>query len=109
MTNYTNKVLYVGISGNLFKRVWEHRHKLIEGFTKRYNIKKLIYYECFDNPNDAIKREKELKGWKRIKKINLTKLTNPEFKDLSDKWRFSDLLKQKNRSFTQNDHKSRSG
>ena len=93
MTNYTNKVLYVGISGNLFKRVWEHRHKLIEGFTKRYNIKKLIYYECFDNPNDAIKREKELKGWKRIKKINLTKLTNPEFKDLSDKWRFSDLLK----------------
>ncbi|MFH1610791.1 MAG: GIY-YIG nuclease family protein [Patescibacteria group bacterium] len=93
MTNYTNKVLYVGISGNLFKRVWEHKHKLIEGFTKRYNIKKLAYYECFDNPNDTIKREKELKGWKRIKKINLIKLTNPEFKDLSDKWRFSDLLK----------------
>lgn len=92
MTNYTNQVLYVGISGNLFKRVWEHKHKLIEGFTKKYNIKKLVYYECFCNPNDAIKKEKELKGWKRIKKINLIKTINPKFEDLSKNWKFTDLI-----------------
>ncbi|MFH1456868.1 MAG: GIY-YIG nuclease family protein [Patescibacteria group bacterium] len=92
MTNYTNKVLYVGISGNLFKRAWEHKHKLIEGFTKRYNINKLIYYECFNNPNDAIKREKEIKGWKRNKKINLIKIINPKFEDLSQNWKFPDLI-----------------
>ncbi len=93
MTNYTNKVFYTGVSGDLFKRVWKHKNKLLEGFTKRYNIKKLVYYECFDNPKDAIKREKEIKGWLRNKKIKLIKSVNPEFEDLSKDWKFPDLIR----------------
>jgi len=90
MTNQRVTVFYTGISGNLFKRNWEHKHKLIEGFTKKYNVNKLVYYECFDNPNDAIRREKEIKGWIRKKKIELIKTINLDFKDLSDNWKFVD-------------------
>ena len=92
MTNQRITVFYVGISGNLFKRDRQHQNKTKDGFTKKYNIDKLIYYKCFDNPNDAIKKEKQLKKWSRIKKINLIKTINPEFKDLSEKWLFSDYL-----------------
>ena len=69
MTN-KSKTLYVGMTNNLERRVYEHKNKLIEGFTKKYNINKLVYYETFDNVNDAIRREKQIKGWLRIKKIN---------------------------------------
>ncbi len=83
MTN-NSKTLYTGISNNLIRRVYEHKNKLVEGFTKKYNIEKLVYFELFNNPNDAIRREKQIKGWLRKKKIDLIKSMNPEWKDLSD-------------------------
>jgi len=82
MTNERNTVLYTGITDNLYKRIYEHKNKLVEGFTKRYNIDKLVYYEIFDNPYDAISREKQIKAGSRKKKIELIKNINPEFKDL---------------------------
>lgn len=86
LTNQRFTVFYVGQSDNLIHRTWQHKHKLIEGFTKQYNIDKLIYYESHLTLDDALKREKELKGWSRYKKINLIKIMNPEFDDLSDFW-----------------------
>ena len=83
MTN-KSKTLYTGISNNLIRRVYEHKNKLVEGFTKKYNIEKLVYFELFNNPDDAIRREKQIKGWLRKKKIDLIKSMNPEWKDLSD-------------------------
>jgi putative endonuclease len=82
MTNKHNKVLYTGFTNDLARRVFEHREKLIEGFTSRYNINKLVYYETFDNPSDAIAREKQIKGGSRQKKIGLINSVNPEWKDL---------------------------
>ena len=84
MTNKANSVLYTGVTGNLLKRVYEHKNKVVEGFTKRYNIAKLVYYEIFDSPSTAIQREKQIKGGSRRKKIHLIKSANPGFKDLSD-------------------------
>jgi putative endonuclease len=83
MTN-KSKTLYTGVTNNLVRRVYEHKNKLIEGFTKKYNINKLVYFELFDNPGDAIKREKQIKGWLRKKKIDLIESMNPEWKDLSN-------------------------
>ena len=83
MTN-KSKTLYTGMTNNLNRRVYEHKNKLIEGFTKKYNINKLVYYEMFNNPEDAIRREKQIKGWTRKKKIDLIESINPEWKDLSD-------------------------
>ena len=68
------------------KRVWEHKNKFVEGFTKRYNIDRLVYYELTDSVETAINREKQLKRWHRDWKINLIKEMNPEFKDLSTDW-----------------------
>ena len=85
-TNIWNTVFYVGISGNLIKRENQHKIKQKDGFTKKYNVNKLVYFECFDNPTEAIRREKEIKGWRREKKINLIKTINPEFKDLGGEW-----------------------
>ncbi|MBK6912370.1 MAG: GIY-YIG nuclease family protein [Ignavibacteriales bacterium] len=82
LTNKNNTVLYVGVTNNLTRRIWEHKSKLIEGFTKKYNIDKLVYFESFDNPRDAIKREKQLKAGSRKKKIDLINKINPEWKDL---------------------------
>ncbi|OGZ00539.1 MAG: excinuclease ABC subunit C [Candidatus Liptonbacteria bacterium RIFCSPLOWO2_01_FULL_45_15] len=84
MTNKLNTVFYTGVTSNLLKRIYEHKNKVIDGFTKRYNIVKLIYYEIFDNPEAAIQREKQIKNGSRKKKIDLIKSVNPEFKDLSD-------------------------
>ncbi len=84
MTNKINTVFYTGVTNNLIKRVFQHKNKLVEGFTKKYNIVKLVYYEVFDNPEAAIEREKQIKGGSRKKKIDLIKSINPEFKDLSD-------------------------
>jgi putative endonuclease len=83
MTN-NSKTLYTGITNDLNRRVYEHKHKLLEGFTKKYNIHKLIYFELFNNPGDAIRREKQIKGWLREKKIGLIESMNPEWKDLSN-------------------------
>ncbi len=82
MTNVADTVLYTGVTSNLGKRIYEHREKLIEGFTKKYNITKLVYYEDFDNIENAIEREKQIKGGSRKNKIDLIKSINPEFRDL---------------------------
>ena len=84
MTNKYNKVLYTGVTSNLFKRVNEHKEKLVGGFTSRYNVTKLIYYEEFATMPEAIAREKQLKGGSRQKKLDLIKSKNPEWKDLYD-------------------------
>ena len=78
--------LYIGVTNNLERRISEHKQELMEGFTKKYNCKKLIYYEHFFNVNDAINREKVLKGWTRKKKQNLIQTINPKWKDLSEEW-----------------------
>ncbi len=76
-------VLYIGITNNLQRRVYEHKNELIEGFSKKYKCKKLVYFEEYKNINQAIEREKQLKKWRREKKEWLIKKMNPQFKDLS--------------------------
>ena len=85
MTN-KSRTLYVGMTNNIKKRVYEHKKKLIEGFTKKYNINQLLYFETFGDSNSAIDREKTIKGWLRNKKIELLNQTNPHWKDLSHDW-----------------------
>lgn len=85
LTNKTNKVLYIGVTSNILRRIHEHKSGLINGFTKKYKTKKLVYVESFDNPNDAISNEKKIKGWLRIKKIKLIESRNPNWEDLSIK------------------------
>ena len=82
LTNKSNKVLYIGITNNLSRRVYEHKQKLVKGFTSKYKVDKLVYYEVFDDPYNAISREKQLKGWLRNKKIELISSFNPTWKDL---------------------------
>jgi putative endonuclease len=86
MTNKNNKVLYTGVTNNLERRLWEHKNKQIEGFTSRYNVIKLVYFEQTSDINAAIEREKQIKGWLRAKKNNLIESINPDWKDLSDEW-----------------------
>src|SRR3989338_3506525 len=81
MTNPRNTVFYTGVTSDLLKRISEHRQKLIEGFTKRYNITKLVYYEAFDSITDAIQREKQIKAGSRKKKLALIRFLNPEWRD----------------------------
>lgn len=81
-----SKTLYVGMTNNIIRRVYEHKNKLIDGFTKKYNITKLVYFEATLYVNSAIKREKQLKNWHRQWKINLIETMNPEWKDLSSNW-----------------------
>lgn len=83
MTNIANKVLYTGVTDNLLRRVYEHKNGIIEGFTKKYKVNKLVFAESFNNPTDAISAEKRIKGWKREKKIKLIKSKNPGWDDLS--------------------------
>ena len=83
MTNKANRVLYTGVTNDLKRRVYEHKEKLVEGFTKRYNVGKLVYYEVWEDIENAILREKQIKGWLRRKKIDLIESTNPEWMDLS--------------------------
>lgn len=84
MTNILDTVIYAGVTSDLKKRVYEHRSKLVDGFTKRYNITKLVYYEIIDDMEGAITREKQIKGGSRNKKIELIASVNPKFKDLYD-------------------------
>lgn len=83
MTNRHNKVLYIGVTNDLQRRMYEHKNKLIEGFTKKYNLTKLVYFEEFGNVIDAIAAEKKIKGWLRSRKINLIESKNPNWSDLS--------------------------
>jgi putative endonuclease len=82
MTNKSNTVLYTGITNDLKRRVYEHKNKIVEGFTKRYNIDKLVYYEVFEDPHNAITREKQIKSGSREKKVELINSFNKEWKDL---------------------------
>ena len=82
LTNKNNKVLYVGITNNLVKRVYEHKEDLVEGFTNKYKTHKLVYYEFFEDITNAITREKKIKGWLRNKKFELIKGFNPNWNDL---------------------------
>jgi len=77
-----NKVLYVGMTGNLSRRIFEHKQRLIDGFAKKYNVDSLVYYETHPSLSSAVKREKQLKNWHRQWKINLIESANEEWKDL---------------------------
>ena len=83
MTNKNNTVLYTGMSAHLKQRIYQHKNKYSKGFANKYNINKLVYYESFDTPNEAIKREKQLKKWNRAWKISLVNELNPDWMDLS--------------------------
>jgi putative endonuclease len=83
MTNKHNKVLYTGITSDFKRRVYEHKAKLISGFTKQYNISKLVYYEIYQDPENAILREKQIKAGSRQRKINLINTMNGAWLDLS--------------------------
>ena len=85
LTNYS-KTLYTGVTNNLIRRVYEHKQKLIAGFTQKYNINRLVYYEETSDVREAIAREKQIKGWLRAKKIALIESMNPEWHDLSAGW-----------------------
>ena len=87
MTNRPRShVLYTGITGDLQRRVFEHKNKLVSGFTSRYNLTRLVYYESIVYPDAAIRREKEIKGWLRSKKIRLIESMNPHWNDLAESW-----------------------
>jgi putative endonuclease len=82
LTNKINGTLYVGITGDLIERVTQHKEKIIKGFTKKYNLTRLVYYEEYENPKEAIYREKQLKKWKRQWKLELIEKENRDWKDL---------------------------
>lgn len=84
MASKENGILYIGVTDNLIKRAYEHKHDLVEGFTKRYHVHNLVYFEIANNPISAITREKQMKKWKRNFKIEIIMATNPTWKDLYD-------------------------
>ncbi len=86
VSNWNNRVLYTGMTNNLLRRMYEHKNKLVDGFTKKYNINKLVCYETTNDVNAAIAREKEIKKWRREKKNKLIESMNPEWIDLSAEW-----------------------
>ncbi len=88
MTNKPNGTLYIGVTNNLIRRVWEHKNKVVEGFTSKYNLDKLVYYEVFEDELLAIQREKNLKKYNRIWKKELITRVNPFWRDL-----YADIIK----------------
>ena len=86
LANWNNKVIYTGFTNNLERRVFEHKNGLCDGYTKKYNVHKLVYYEHTNDARSAIEREKQIKGWTREKKNNLISSINSEWKDLSLEW-----------------------
>ena len=86
LTNWNNKVLYTGVTNDLKRRLYEHKNGVNSGFTEKYNIHKLVYYDTAININRAIAQEKRIKGWTRDKKINLISKSNPSWRDLSNDW-----------------------
>lgn len=87
LTNWSGKVMYIGVTNDLQRRLYEHRHQLADGFTKRYNVHKLVYFEQTGDVRAAIAREKQLKGWSREKKNALVTSANPTWRDLSEDWK----------------------
>ena len=83
LSNWDDSVLYIGVTGNLMRRLYEHREHLVAGFSSKYNTNKLVYFEETSDVYSAISREKQLKGWSRKKKNDLIQTINPEWKDLS--------------------------
>ena len=86
LSNWDDSVLYIGVTSDLARRLHEHKNHLIDGFTHKYNVNKLVYYEHTSDVRCAIEREKQLKGWTRAKKNSLIQKTNPDWKDLSLSW-----------------------
>ncbi len=86
ITNWNNKVLYIGVTNNLERRLFQHKNKLIKGFTEKYNINKLVYFEQTNDIQSAITREKEVKKWRREKKNNLIESSNKTWEYLSKQW-----------------------
>ena len=84
MTNRRNTVLYIGVTNNLIRRIYEHKEKLVDGFAKKYNVTKLVYYEVYEDVENAISREKQLKAGSRQKKIDLINQMNIGWRDLYD-------------------------
>ena len=87
LTNFNNKVMYIGVTNNLERRLYEHKNHIADGFTSKYNVNKLVYYETTNNPREAIEREKQLKGWSRLKKNRLVESVNPGWISLSEGWK----------------------
>jgi len=85
MTN-KSRTLYTGVTNDLMRRVYEHKNKLVPGFTSKYNIQYLVYYESTSSVHVALKREKQIKGWLRARKVALIDSMNPTWKDLSEEW-----------------------
>jgi putative endonuclease len=85
ITNWSNTVLYTGVTSSLKNRIWQHKNKVVEGFSKKYNLNKLVYYELFENVTSAIAREKKIKTFLRKKKLALINSFNPDFEDLYSK------------------------
>ena len=83
LTNWNNKVMYIGVTNNLERRIYEHKNKLVKGFTERYKVNKLVYVEETQDVSAAIAREKEIKSWRREKKNKLVGIINPSWEDLS--------------------------
>lgn len=88
LTNNTNSVLYVGVTNSLIRRIHEHKQKVIEGFTKKYNCTKLVYFDETNDVNEALNEEKRIKNWRRSWKFNLIKEYNSELRDLSTDFNF---------------------
>ena len=86
LTNWNNKVMYLGVINNLERRLYEHKNKLVKGFTEKYNVNKLVYFEETQDVTAAIAREKEIKKWRKEKKNQLVNRMNPNWKDLSSGW-----------------------
>ncbi len=86
LSNWDDSVLYIGVTGNLPRRLYEHRNNLVDGFTKKYNVHKLVYFEETNDVYSAISREKQLKKWGRSKKAKLIEQINPQWSALSENW-----------------------
>jgi putative endonuclease len=86
LTNVSRKTLYTGVTSTIVKRSWQHKNGVFPGFTSRYRVNRLVYFEGFSRIDDAIAREKEIKGWIRAKKVALIKSVNPKWDDLSREW-----------------------
>lgn len=86
LMNERNTVLYIGVTGDIVRRIYEHKNRVNKSFTKKFHIDRLVYFEDYQTPGAAIYREKQLKGWRRIKKLNLIRAQNPDLRDLAARW-----------------------
>src|SRR3954464_9123445 len=80
------RTIYVGVTNDLVRRIWEHRGGMVAGFTRRYGVYKVVYYEELRDPSGAISREKQIKGWARVKKVAMIESVNPEWNNLAENW-----------------------